>query len=61
MIIYQKRDTYKLQSFNMVNRAVPLSDQCDYLPGLSIGISTANMKFVDYPVVDKVPARTEVL
>ena len=45
----------------MVSIAVPLRDQCSWIPGFPIGMSIAKMKLVDWPVVESVPALTEVL
>ena len=48
-----------LHSFNWHNIAAPFSVQ--YLGCSLVGKSTATIKLVDYPVVDKTPALTDVL
>jgi len=54
-----RRRSRTTQSFNIERRAAPFKIQ--YAGVLSVSISIVMMKLVLCPVVDSVPARTEVL
>lgn len=49
------------QSLSMDKRAVPLNVQCSGDSFSEHGMSIAKIKLVDYPVVESIPALTEVL